>query len=322
MQIEDVAGVGLAARRATEQERHGAVGLGLLGEVIKHDEHVLAGVHPVLADGRTRVGGEVLEPGRVRGWCGHDGRVLHGAVLLERTLDGGDRRTLLADCYVDAANLLVRVARQPVLALVQDRVEAHCGLAGLAVTDDELALSTPDRRHGINRLDTRLQRLLDGLTLDDGRSLQFEHATRLGLDRAKTIDRVAERIDHAAEEGITDRHRENFTGAAHGLAFGDLRAIAEEHDTDFTHVQVQGETKQATLELQQLVGHCRVEAFNAGNAVAGLDDSSNLFTGGCRRVRRDVPLDRIPDLFRSDRQLRHGVLLSFSAHRGRREFGG
>ena len=77
--------------------------------------------------------------------------------------------------------------------------------------------------------------------------------------------------------------------------------------------------QQATLELEQLIGHRGMEAFDASDAVSGLDDATNLFTGGCRRVRRDVPLDRIPDLFRPDRQLRHGVLLSFSAHRGRWE---
>jgi hypothetical protein len=42
-----------------------------------------------------------------------DRRVLHRAGILERTLDGGDRRALLAD-RDDAAHLLVDVARLPV----------------------------------------------------------------------------------------------------------------------------------------------------------------------------------------------------------------
>ena len=75
VQVEDVAGVGLAARRAAQQQRHGAVGLGLLGQVVEDDQDVLAVVHPVLADGRAGVGREVLEagacrtPGRRRSWC-------------------------------------------------------------------------------------------------------------------------------------------------------------------------------------------------------------------------------------------------------------
>jgi hypothetical protein len=145
VQVEDVAGVGLAARRAAQQQRHGAVGLGLLGQVVEDDEHVLALVHPVLADGRAGVGREVLEAGRVRGGRSDDGGVVHRAVLLERTLDRRDRRALLADGDVDALDLLLGVARLPVLPLVDDRVDRHSGLAGLAVADDQLALAATDR---------------------------------------------------------------------------------------------------------------------------------------------------------------------------------
>lgn len=46
-------------RRAAQQQRHGAVGLGLRGR--RHDQTCLPLVHPVLADGRAGVGGDVLE---------------------------------------------------------------------------------------------------------------------------------------------------------------------------------------------------------------------------------------------------------------------
>ena len=47
VQVEDVARVGLAARRAAQQQGDGAVGLGLLRQVVEDDQHVLAAVHPV-----------------------------------------------------------------------------------------------------------------------------------------------------------------------------------------------------------------------------------------------------------------------------------
>ena len=84
VQVEDVTRVGLATRRAAQQQRHRAVGLGLLGQVVEDDQHVLAVVHPVLADRRAGVGREVLEAGRVGGRARDDGRVLHRAGLLER----------------------------------------------------------------------------------------------------------------------------------------------------------------------------------------------------------------------------------------------
>ena len=145
VQVEDVAGVGLAARRAAQQQRDRTVGLGLLGQVVEDDEDVLALVHPVLAERGARVGGDPLVTGRVRRRRRDDGRVLQRARLLQRGADAGDRGALLADRDVDAADLLLGVAGLPVLLLVDDRVDADGGLARLAVADDELALATPDR---------------------------------------------------------------------------------------------------------------------------------------------------------------------------------
>ena len=91
VQVEDVARVGLAARRAAQQQRDRAVGLGLLRQVVEDDQAVLALVHPVLGDGRAGVRGDVLEAGRVGGRGRDDGRVLHRAGVLERP--GGHRRS-------------------------------------------------------------------------------------------------------------------------------------------------------------------------------------------------------------------------------------
>ena len=51
------------------------------------------------------------------------------------------------------------------LPLVDDRVDRDRGLAGLPVTDDQLALATADRRHRVDRLDAGLQRLLHRLAV-------------------------------------------------------------------------------------------------------------------------------------------------------------
>ena len=41
-------------------------------------------------------------------------------------------------------------------ALVQHGVQRHGGLAGLTVTNDQLALTATDRDHAVNRLDAGL----------------------------------------------------------------------------------------------------------------------------------------------------------------------
>jgi hypothetical protein len=106
VQVEHVAGVGLAARRAAQQQRDLAVGLGLLRQVVVDDEGVLAVVHPVLAHGAAGVGGEVLERRGSDAGADHDDRVLHGAVLGEGVDGLGDGRRLLADGHVDALHAL------------------------------------------------------------------------------------------------------------------------------------------------------------------------------------------------------------------------
>src|SRR5919112_3561729 len=106
--------------------------------------------------------------------------------------DGRDRRALLADGDVDAADLLRRVAGFPGFLLVDDRVGHDRRLAGLAVTDDELTLAAADRRHGVDGLDAGLQRLLHRLPGHHVRRLQLQLAEALVLDLAAVVDGTAQ----------------------------------------------------------------------------------------------------------------------------------
>src|SRR5207344_2671010 len=102
-------GVGLPARRAAQQQRDGPVRVGVLGQVVADDQHVLARVHPVLADRRPGVGGDVLVAGRVGGGGDDDGGVRHRARVLQRLPYLGGGGALLADRHVDALDLALRV---------------------------------------------------------------------------------------------------------------------------------------------------------------------------------------------------------------------
>ena len=76
-----------------------------------------------------------------------------------------DGRTLLTDSNVDALHTQT--------ALVDDGVNCNCGLAGLAVTNDQLALSTTDWGHGVDGLDACLQWLVHWLAAHDAWRLHF-----------------------------------------------------------------------------------------------------------------------------------------------------
>ena len=60
MEVEHVARIGFAARRATQQERHLPIGDRLLGQVVVGDERVHAVVAEVLAHGAAREGRQEL----------------------------------------------------------------------------------------------------------------------------------------------------------------------------------------------------------------------------------------------------------------------
>ena len=65
MQVEHVAGIGFAARRAAQQQRHLAIGPGVLAQVVVDDQRVAAVVHELLAHGAAgdRARGTGAAPG-------------------------------------------------------------------------------------------------------------------------------------------------------------------------------------------------------------------------------------------------------------------
>ena len=104
VQVEDVARVRFAARRAAQQERQLAIGDRVLRQVVVHDERVAAVVAPVLADGDAGEGREELQRRRLRRRRGDDDGVVHGAERAQLVDHRGHRRLLLADGDVDAGD--------------------------------------------------------------------------------------------------------------------------------------------------------------------------------------------------------------------------
>ena len=290
VEVEDVARVRLAAGRAAQQERHLAVRPGVLGEVVVDAQGVLdqpcrrsstpfSMISSPMAT--PEYGREVLERGGVLGAGHDDDGVLHGAVLLERGHDLGDRRELLADGHVDADQALA--------LLVDDRVDGDGGLARLAVADDQLALAAADGDEGVDGLDAGLDRRVHALAGDDAGGDALDRAG-LGGARSGPCRRAAGRAGRRrgrAGPGPTGTSttRPVVLTVSPSLMCG---RVAQDDRADGLLLQVEGHAHDAAGELEQLRREGAGQAVDLGDAVADLDDGADACAS--RRSRRSCSI--------------------------------
>src|ERR1019366_4638172 len=214
------------------------------------------------------------------------------ALLLQHLHELRHGGALLPDRYIDAVELDLLVVGGVERLLVEDGIERDRGLAGLAVADDQLALAAADGNERIDRLEAGGHRLVHGLARDDAGRLDVDAAALLGGDRALAVDRIAERVDHAAEQSLADRHVHDRAGALDRLAFLDLAVVAENHDAHIVGLEIERHAARAVLELDHLAGLHVVEAEDAGDAVADRQHLADLGDLGV--------LDEILDLILED----------------------
>lgn len=204
MEVENVTGVGLTTRGATEQQRHLTVGDSLLGQVVVGDDGVTAIVTEPFTHGTAGERSNVLQGSSLGSGGGNDNGVLHGVVLLKGTDELSDGGTLLADGNVDGEELLALLDGAVPTLLVQHGIKGDGSLSGLTVTNDQLTLTTADGNHGVDTLHTSLDRLVDGTTGKDTRSLDLSTASSLGVDGTLAVNGVTKSIDDTAQKLRTD----------------------------------------------------------------------------------------------------------------------
>src|SRR6185312_15391064 len=161
------------------------------------------------------------------------------AVVLQRLDDLRHGRALLADRDIDAIELALLVARGVDGLLIEEGVDGDGRLAGLAVADDQLALAAADRHQRVDRLQAGLHRLMHRAAWNDAGRLDLDARALHVLERALAIDRVAERVDDAAEQALAHRHVDDGPGALHRVALADTAVVAEDDDADIVGLQVQ-----------------------------------------------------------------------------------
>ena len=87
---------------------------------------------------------------------------------------------------------------------------------------------------------------------------------------------VAERVDHAAEQALADRHVDDRLGPLDHAALADVAVVAEDHHADVVGLEVERHAAGAVLELDHLAGLDLVEAVDPRDAVADRQHAADL----------------------------------------------
>src|SRR5207244_3217553 len=82
------------------------------------------------------------------------------------------------------------------------------------------------------------------------------------------VDRIAERVDDAAQQALADRRVDDGAGPLDRVAFLDVAVVAEDDHADIVDLEVQGHAADAARELDHLAGLHLIQAVDARNAVA------------------------------------------------------
>ena len=196
-------------------------------------------------------------------------------MLLKCRHEGGNGRSFLADGHIDTIDRLACLIET---LLVDNRINGDGGLTRLTVTNDQLTLSASDGDHRVDGLQTCLQRLLHGLTVDHTRSLTIERHLEclFQIDVSLAVDSLSQRIDDAAQHVIVDADRGNTLRTLNDHTLFDARGGTEKHTTDVVLFQVHHDSHRAVLKFQQLVCLGVAQSVDTGHTIADSQHSTHF----------------------------------------------
>ena len=115
-------------------------------------------------------------------------------MLLEVLYQCSNGRGFLTDSYI---NTIYRLTSLIETLLIDNGVYCYGSLTRLTVTDDKLTLTTTNRNHGVDSLQTCLQRFLYWLSINHTRSLAVQrHLERVGkINISQSVNGLTQRVN-------------------------------------------------------------------------------------------------------------------------------
>ncbi len=276
MQIENVTRIGFTSRRTTQQQGHLAIGNGLLGQIIINDQRVHAVIPEIFCHGATGKRRQILQRSRIGGGSGNNDGIFQRAVFLKGFHNLRNSGTLLANHNINAVEFLAFIIRGIDGLLIEDRVHRNGRLAGLAVANNQLALTASDRDKAVNGLEAGHHRLMHRFTRHDAGGLHVHTAGFGRFDRTFTINRVAKAINDTAQQALANACLDNRACPLDRITFTDITVGTKNHDTDVIGFKVEGQPFNAAREFDHFTGLNIVQTINAGNAVTDGKHLANL----------------------------------------------
>src|SRR5260370_31013044 len=150
---------------------------------------MLTVVAEIFSDSTCGIRCDVLHRRRLRCRSDYHDGVIHRAEVGQRLHHLGNGRTLLPDGAVDTYKV--------VALAVDDGVERNRGLARLPVADDQLTLSTGNRDHAVNGLESGGHGFAYQFAVNHARSDALDGNESFGIDGSLVVNRLAYIVDTA-----------------------------------------------------------------------------------------------------------------------------
>ena len=176
---------------------------------------------------------------------------------------------------------------------------AQAVFADLAVTDDQLALAAPYRRHGVNGLQSGVAGFMHALAGNNARGHQFNAPGFFGIDGALAIYGFAGPRYHTPQNCVTYRHLGDAAGSLDDITFLDVNILAHNGHADVVFFKVEHQPKDVARKLDELEGHHLFQTVHACDAVTHRQHNTGFTQLDLFVIVRNLVLDNLTYFFSS-----------------------
>ncbi len=157
-----------------------------------------------------------------------------------------------------------------------------------------------------------MERLLHRLPFDDARGDHFHHSIFSGVNRAFSVNGLADGVHDPAKKRLAHRHLHDAIGPFDGVAFFDVNVLAKDGGADVVGLEVQHHAHDVAGKLQKLPCHGVLKAMESSDSIADADDRAGLAHFDLLVIILDLLLDNLADFFCSDLHCPYPFKLSLS----------